>query len=249
MRACWNLPPGGGFKSSPAALQRANTGKGFAGSVIIERAMVQVRDLRLVESDLRRAAWQAEEGFVAYLGVPIIAKGEIKGVLEVYHRSHLAPDAEWLSFLDTLAGQFAIAIESHTMFSNLQRSHLELALAYDTTLEGWAKTLELRDHETEGHSRRVTDMTIRLARALGVSEQELVDLRRGALLHDLGKVGIPDQILHKPGPLSSEEWNIMHQHPVYAYDLLSTIPLSAPCSGDPLLPSREVGWQRLPARP
>jgi len=215
---------GRGFKSSHAAQLRANVGKGLAGSVILERNLIRVRDLRLVEADPHRSAWYAEEGFIAYIGAPIIAKGEIKGVLEIYHRSPLTPDAEWLNFLDTLAGQTALAIENNTMYSNLQRSHLELALAYDTTLEGWAKTLELRDHDTEGHSRRVTEMTVRLARAIGVGEQDLTDIRRGALLHDLGKVGIPDHILRKPGPLSPQEWQIMHQHPVYAYDLLSTIP-------------------------
>ena len=100
----------------------------------------------------------------------------------------------------------------------------ELANAYDTTLQGWAKALELRDKETEGHSRRVTEMTIMLARALDVSEEALVHIHRGALLHDIGKMAIPDEILRKEGPLTAAEKEIVAQHPSAAYELLAPIP-------------------------
>ena len=109
------------------------------------------------------------------------------------------------------------------MFEELNRSHLELTLAYDTTIEGWAQALELRDRETEGHTRRVADLTVKLAQALGVKSEDLIHIRRGALLHDIGKMGIPDRILLKPGPLTPEEWEIMKKHPVYAWELLSPI--------------------------
>ncbi|MEW5829946.1 MAG: HD-GYP domain-containing protein, partial [Chloroflexota bacterium] len=99
----------------------------------------------------------------------------------------------------------------------------ELAEAYDTTLEGWAKALELRDKETEGHSRRVTAMTLTLARALGINSDELDNIRRGAILHDIGKMGIPDEILRKEGSLTDEEWTIIYKHPVTAYNLLQPI--------------------------
>lgn len=104
------------------------------------------------------------------------------------------------------------------MFSNI-----ELTLAYDATIEGWSRALDLRDKETDDHSRRVTDTTILLARAAGMSEAELAHVRRGALLHDIGKMGLPDRILLKPGPLTEGEWEIMRRHPSYAYDLLSPI--------------------------
>ena len=107
--------------------------------------------------------------------------------------------------------------------ANLQQVHAELAQAYEATLEGWSRALELRDKGTEGHSRRVTEMTVQLARAMGVDEDELVHIRRGALLHDIGKMGIPDGILLKPGPLTAEERKVMHNHPVYAYEMLSPI--------------------------
>jgi putative two-component system response regulator len=104
-----------------------------------------------------------------------------------------------------------------------RRAAAELAAAYDQTLEGWARALELRDQETEGHSRRVTEMTLRLAQNLGVTGDDLVHIRRGCLLHDIGKMGIPDRILLKPARLSDEEWEIMRRHPVYAYELLNPI--------------------------
>lgn len=104
-----------------------------------------------------------------------------------------------------------------------QQAVLELAAAYEESLEGWARALDLRDRETEGHSRRVTDLTVRLARMMGVSEADCVHIRRGALLHDIGKMGIPDSILLKPSPLSPEEWDIMCRHPAYARELLAPV--------------------------
>ena len=122
----------------------------------------------------------------------------------MFHRSALEPDSDWCEFLDVLAGQAAIAIDSATMFRDLQRSHLELMEAYEATIEGWGRALDLRDQETEGHSRRVTDLAERLARTLGMSEADLVHVRRGSLLHDIGKMGVPDRILLKPDDLTAD---------------------------------------------
>jgi len=105
----------------------------------------------------------------------------------------------------------------------LQLAHMALQDAYDRTIEGWVRALDLRDQETEGHTQRVTEMTIKLARRLGCTDEELVHIRRGALLHDIGKMGIPDQILQKPGPLTEPEREIMRRHPQYAYQMLSPI--------------------------
>jgi putative nucleotidyltransferase with HDIG domain len=165
----------------------------------------------------------ALESFVAMFCVPLIAKGQVVGVLEVFHRAPLNPDADWLGFLATLAGQAAIAVADAWLFNDLQQSNTELLLAYDTTLEGWSAALDLRDKETEGHSQRVTEMTLRLACALGVGAGELESMRRGALLHDIGKMAIPDAILLKPGKLTDDEWVIMRQHPGQARELLSPI--------------------------
>ena len=110
----------------------------------------------------------------------------------------------------------------------IQTLNSELLIAYDETLEGWARALDLRDRNTEDHSVRVMDLTMELAQKLGIPDADLVHVRRGALLHDIGKMGIPDAILLKPGPLTEEEWRVMRMHPTFAYDLLSNIPFLRP---------------------
>jgi PAS domain S-box-containing protein len=213
---------GRGFRTHTYEQSHLRIGEGMAGRAAIERQIVHSNAV-LTEPEFARAALLRSEGFVGYIGVPFVAKGQIKGVLEVFCRSELQPDGEWLEFLATFAGQAAIAIDNLQLFEGLQRSNTELMLAYDTTIEGWSRALDLRDKETEGHTQRVTEMTLRLARAAGLTEEDLVHLRRGALLHDIGKMGIPDNILLKPGSLSAEEWEIMRRHPTYAYELLAPI--------------------------
>jgi len=110
------------------------------------------------------------------------------------------------------------------LHNDLRQSHEELKRAYSTTIQGWAQALELRDAETEGHSRRVVPLTVRMARALGVDGEELLHIERGAILHDVGKMGIPDSVLLKPGRLTDEEWVVMRRHPGYARDMLAKIP-------------------------
>ena len=166
---------------------------------------------------------QKSEGFSSYTGIPLIAKGELKGVLEVYHRSTFQPDAPWVDLLQNFSTQAAIAIDNAQMFNDLQRSNFELSLAYDATIEGWSRAQELRDYGLEGHSQRITDLTMELARAMGLRDMDMVHIRRGALLHDIGKMGIPDSILLKPGPLTDTEWDMIRRHPDYANDLLIPI--------------------------
>lgn len=214
---------GRGFASDEIARSRVRLGDCFAGRAALERRTLSIPDLAESRPEFLRAQALSGERFVAYHCVPLIAKGNVKGVLELFHRAPLNRDRDWVEFMETLGEQAAIAIDSAEMFEKLQRSNIELAVAYDTTLEGWSRALDLRDRETEGHTLRVVEMTLRLARAMGVSEEEMVHVRRGALLHDIGKMGIPDTILLKPGPLTPAEWEIMRKHPTYAYDLLSPI--------------------------
>jgi PAS domain S-box-containing protein/putative nucleotidyltransferase with HDIG domain len=214
---------GRGFRTPAIKNTRLRLGYNFASRAALSREIVGVPHKNRHDKTFLDGSPFAEEEFVAYYGVPLIAKGEVKGVLEIFHRSPLDPTPDWLDFLKSLAGQAAIAIDNASLFDNLQQSHRELSRAYHNTLEGWAHALELRDFETKGHSQRVTDMTLRIARAVGVSEENQVHIRRGALLHDIGKMGIPDSILLKPGPLSSKEWEIMRQHPIYAYEMLASI--------------------------
>ncbi len=164
-----------------------------------------------------------EENFVEYFGVPLISKGNLKGVLEIFHRSPLTIDDDWLDFMKTLAGQAAIAIDDISLFEDLQRSNKELTQAYDATIEGWSKAMDLRDKETEGHTQRVMEMTLQLAKVLGLPDQDLIHIRRGSLLHDMGKLGVPDHILLKSAPLDENEWATMKRHPEYVYQMLSPI--------------------------
>jgi len=200
-------------------------GEGLAGQVAVNRKFLYIQDLHSVSDAGRlvRKSFFEKEGIVSYCGIPLLVKGQVKGVLEIYSRQVLNPEAEWVDFLETLATQAAIAIDNAELFQNLQKTNAELSVAYDATLEGWVHALDLRDKETEGHTKRVTEVTLRLARALGIGEADLMHTRRGALLHDIGKMAIPDAILYKPGPLNEHEWEIMRKHPVYAYQLLSPI--------------------------
>ncbi len=219
---------GRGFQSDNFQGVRLRLGEGRAGRAALERRLIMASDIGAAHARSRRTGLLGRDHFVSYYGVPLIAKGQVLGVLEVFHRTPLQPDPEWLQFLEALAGQAAIAIENAWLFDGLQRSHQDLILAYDATIEGWSRALDLRDRETEGHSQRVMELTLRLARALDISEDELVQVRRGALLHDIGKMGVPDSILLKPGPLSDDEWVIMRQHPTLAYELLSPVSFLRP---------------------
>ena len=201
-------------------------------------------------------------GFLFVIGAGVFVANRItRPLLDVVQASEevahgnltVKVDARGNDELATLARAF------NDMVISLDRSNRELLEAYNTTLEGWSKALELRDEETQGHTQRVTDLTVRLARRMGISDDDLVQIKRGALLHDIGKMGIPDGILNKPGPLSESEWEVMRKHPIYAYQMLSPISylrpaLAIPCchherwdgSGYPM------GWKEedipLPAR-
>jgi len=213
---------GSGFQYSSPTRPQTRIGEGLAGQVIIRQKTFHITDLQN-SPEIKNEPLLKREGFVTYIGIPLIVKGQIKGVFEVFHRTPLLPTADWMEFLHTLAGQAAIAIDNSQLFENLQRSNQELVQAYDTTLEGWARALELRDRETEGHTRRVTELTLHLAKYMGISDHEMVNIHRGVLLHDIGKMGVPDHILKKTGQLTEGEWVEMRQHPVYAFNLLSPI--------------------------
>ncbi len=212
-----------GFHTPTLRFTRLRMGEGIAGRAAQQRRIINIRDLRTDPQTLVYAPSLAREGFTSYYAVPLIAQGRVKGVLEIFHRWLLEADEEWLGFLETLAGQTAIAIENTTLFEDLQHTNEELIKAYDATIEGWSHALDLRDKETEGHTQRVTELSLQLARAFGFSEKDLLYVRWGALLHDIGKMGVPDRILLKEGPLTEEEWGIMRQHPVYAHEMLRSI--------------------------
>ncbi|HEV8364229.1 MAG TPA: HD domain-containing phosphohydrolase [Gemmatimonadaceae bacterium] len=212
-----------GYRTRAAERERVPLGDGVAGRAARERRTIAVPDLAEHEMSTGLKKVADDEGIRAVYAVPLIAKGQVIGVLDVLFRKPYKVSDDWLEFCEALAGQAAMAIESCKSFEELQRANLELSLAYDRTIEGWSRALDMRDKETEGHTQRVTEMTMRVGRLAGISEAELVHVRRGALLHDIGKMGVPDAILLKPGPLTNDEWKIMRLHPVFAVELLAAI--------------------------
>ncbi|MBK8783830.1 MAG: GAF domain-containing protein [Anaerolineales bacterium] len=214
---------GKGFRTRLIEGAEVHLNDEFAGRSVMERRIIQISDPTQISNNPSFAHFWAEEGFKSYVCVPLISKGEVKGVMEVYLRSKFTPGDEWLDFLETLAGQAAITIDNTQMFDNVQRVNMELAIAYEATIEGWSRALDLRDKETEGHTQRVTELTMILAKAVGIKDSELQHIRRGALLHDIGKMGISDHILLKKGKLTRKEWEIMSTHPGLAYQMLQPI--------------------------
>ncbi len=214
---------GRGFHTDGIEHASVRLGTSFAGRAASERKTISISGDLAAQSNSDFLKMYEREGFLAYSGAPLIAKGEIKGVLEVYHRTPHQPEPEWVNLLETLASQAAIAIDNAQLFNGLQQSNNELALAYDATIAGWSRAMDLRDKETEGHTQRVTDLTLKLARAMNISESQLTHIRRGALLHDIGKMGVPDHILLKNDQLTDDEWEKMRKHPEFAYEMLSSI--------------------------
>ena len=162
------------------------------------------------------------DGVIDYYAVPLFANGKLRGVLEVFDRSP-HPDSDWKNYLETLAGQAAIAIAQSTLLEDLKRANMEMSEAYEETLRSWSRALNLRDKDTDDHTQRVVELSLRLAQRMGIHGERLIQFQRGAILHDIGKMAIPDEILLKSGSLTEEEWQVMRKHPVYAHMLISPI--------------------------
>ena len=213
---------GQGFLTNMAESTYLRLGESYAGLAALTREIIQIPDLSTANNPLFKELQYTEKIF-SYFAMPLVARGQLKGVLEVFNRSTFIPDEDWINYFQSLAEQASIAIDNTQMFDNLQRSNTELSLAYNATIEGWSRALDLRDKETEGHTLRVTELTERLAGFFKFPDAQIKYIRWGALLHDIGKLGVPDGILLKPGPLTDQEWIIMRMHPQYAFDMLSPI--------------------------
>jgi putative nucleotidyltransferase with HDIG domain len=161
---------------------------------------------------------------------PLVFDGKVKGMLNM-----VGPDLteQDIPTMQAFANQIAVALENARLVGKLRAANEELEAAYQDTLEGWVQALDLRDNVTEGHTLRAAEITVRLARSLGVDEKDIPHIRRGALLHDIGKMAIPDSILRKPGPLSEDEWQVMKQHPKTAHDWISRIDYLKPAAAIP----------------
>jgi PAS domain S-box-containing protein len=216
---------GRGFKTGLAAKTSLSLGQPQAGKVALENSPVFV-------SRYDPAEWQSElmaqEGFKSYCGVPLNSKGQVLGVIQVFGLQPLEMDPEWMDFLQSLAGLAALSLDTATLLDAVQRTNMELSMAYDVTLEGWSRSIDLRYDKVPGHTARVVDLTMQVGRAFGLEGDELVNLRRGALLHDVGTVMVPEEILLKPGKLTLEEAQILHAYPARSYEMLSTIDFLRP---------------------
>ena len=195
----------------------------LAGRVAATGQPLQINDLPAERIASARPYHIGSQKFTSYYGLPLLAKGRTQGVLEILQRGPLPTDADSLEYLESLATQAAIAIDGSVMFSDLQRSNVDLNLAYDATIEGWSRVLEARGIESPGHTRRVADLTVKLAQAAGFGGVDLLHARHGALLHDIGMLAVPEAVLLKPGPLNETEQMIMRQHPEHGFEFLAPI--------------------------
>ena len=198
-------------------------GEGLAGRVAETKTILYVRDLTTSDHQIDRSLEFSIERFISYYGVPLLTNGRMVGVLEVFTRTLMDPDEDWLNLLKFVAGLASIAIDQQNLSDDLERSRKEIATNFDGVITGWAAALELRGIEPPGHAERITELTERLAQKMGLAGPVLADIRRGVLLHDIGKMGIPDEVLLKGSGLNRSERKLIGRHPVYAFELLKNV--------------------------
>ncbi len=224
---------GRGFRGSAIRRVSLLLGEDHAGRAALDRTILTVADLTSPHVVLSHPERIAGEDFISMFAVPLIAKGQVKGVLELFFRDSRASDPDWINFLETLARQAAVAVEDARLFNDLQRSVTDLAAAYDASVEGWERVSRMRQDEPGWLSKSLSALTLRLCRQMGLPEDSLIHIQRGVLLHDVGKLSIPDNIIRKNGPLSEEEWQVVKCHPVNSFELLQPIAFFRPALSIP----------------
>ncbi|RME05547.1 MAG: GAF domain-containing protein [Anaerolineae bacterium] len=205
-----------------------------AALALSERRIIPFADLNLIADRIARRWLLEREGFVSGLLLPLTAKGEIVGLMELYARREINFPSEVIDFLETITRQVAVAIDNVRLFEHMQTSNLDLAANYGATVRAWAHTLEERGFEPPGHLAWVERLALPLAEAFGIEEQALVNFQRGALLHDIGMLHLPDSVVLKADELSAEEWEQIKQHPLLAARALRAIPFLRPAIDIPL---------------
>lgn len=195
-----------------------------AGQVLLENQAIAISSLEENPLSFTRKNMLVEN-FQSYFARPLSVKGETVGVMEVFFRRPSYPDDEWINFYNALATQAAVAYDSHRKYTDLQKIQQNMASSLRSTIETWSRTLELHEIETHGHIRRVTNETLQIAKLVGIREEDLPNIERGALLHDIGKLAIMDDILQKKGALTDEEWTEIKRHPEISRELLSNVKL------------------------
>lgn len=219
------LPPG-----FPEALRRAPLeGHPHVARCLVEREPHALEDWTGGElTPAEREVCEAR-GLRSLLFVPVLVAADAVGafIVGTVGRLHSFGERD-VELCRALSHEIGLALANARLHESLLRSHEELERAYDETIEGWSLALEMRDDETQGHALRVADLAVELGREMGMGGPDLVHLRRGALLHDIGKMVVPDAILHKPGPLTEEEWAVMRRHPESGRDFLRKVAYLAP---------------------
>jgi HD-GYP domain-containing protein (c-di-GMP phosphodiesterase class II) len=210
-----------GFRAQAIEESQLRLGKEYAGRAALERRVISEPDLQSQRGTLLRSFLCTDETFASCVCVPLIAKGQLKGVLEIFYRTPISPETPRLEVMEAIGTQAAIAMDNAELFDNLQRSNLQLALTNNALIEGWARTLALRDPASAEHTERVAELTLRLAQFMQVREAELPHLRHGALLHDVGKLASPAALWRKRGAFTRKEQQSLRHEPLAAYDILS----------------------------
>ncbi len=198
------------------------------------KAPVYMEDARTAEITQAERAVVETRHLISILYFPLLLKEDVTGVFIVGSTDHIRKfTANEIDLLYILSNQVSLAVANARLFQKAQQALKDLTYAYDATLMGWSQVLDMRDHITDEHTHRVADLTMKLAVRMGVPEVDLCQVRRGALLHDIGKMAIPDAILQKPGSLTDEEMQIMRTHPEMAYKILSKIEYLTPAMDIP----------------
>ena len=225
----YSVKEGKDIKVAGVPLLRHTFGVGITGHVAKTGELYITEDLQkdplaAILPDEKETLSKAHSG----ISLPLLSREMVVGVLHIrLTKEHFFTETE-IRLLTAIAEMAGSALHRANLYEQTLQQADELTRAYDSTLSGWARALEMRDELTEGHTRRVTELTLQLARVMHIPESEIVQIRRGATLHDIGKMGIPDSILNKPGPLSAHEQRIMRMHPQYAFEMLSFIPFLQP---------------------
>jgi len=217
-----------GFRNHELETAFLNPKIELAEQAFREERIVSIPDIRLDEKKFPRAHMLVAEDFVSYHVAPLIMEENTQGIIEVYSRKQYAPIPTWLDLFDVISRYVGLALRNQVLFNSSKKLDVNKQINFGGTLDAWMAAMLLRGGEMERHARHVTDMTLRLAKSIGISDDQLIHLVRGAMLHDIGKLALPDSILQKTEKLTQSEWELMRMHPEFAYRLLSPIPYMKP---------------------
>lgn len=211
-----------GFTWNDLKLPRIQLPRSLAAEAVMNQKTIHVMGMADHEN-ANHFPFSPREKLRDYYAAPIIAKGKILGILEVFSGDSVHTDQDWYDYLETLAGQASLAIDNLTLFESIQATNHQLRITYDHTIEAWSRSIDLHCGEPEGSSIMLAELTIAIATRMEITGKELIDLRRAALLHDIGEANLPDSVLKKTKPLTATERKQIEQHPLVGYEIVNRI--------------------------